>query len=538
MPTAICVPIAPQDPDTALADAQLACDNGADMIEWRLDELWARVGQTGALRHATRLVSECPLPCIATCRHEREGGGFDGPETDRVELIKTLVGADHPPSYVDLELSSLRDDHGLRDTAERITSADGVRLIASIHDFVGRPQDLDRRLLAAWDDPSVHVVKVAYTARSLRDNLELFDILRSAPKPTIALGMGPFGLMSRVLAPKFNALLTFASLRDEQATAPGQPTLAELVHLYRFRDITRTTHVFGVVGWPVEHSLSPAAHNAAFEATGTDAVYLSLPIAADPESPEASATSFNATIDALRAYDPLELAGASVTIPHKVHAFDWALANGADIGPKARAIGAINTLAFDPAHIRALNTDASAIAGLLRDALGEANSKAVLIVGAGGVARAAARACSSIGAEPTITARSYDKALAFVESIGVGQAIPMDDALAAPAWDAVVNATPVGMSTGPDPDGVPIDVQSLSFSDGAVVLDTVYDPLETPLLRASRARGLRTIDGLAMFVHQAVEQSACWTDRQVPVDLLRRVCEETLEIRRRSSAQE
>ncbi|MCX5652707.1 MAG: type I 3-dehydroquinate dehydratase, partial [Planctomycetota bacterium] len=143
---------------------------------------------------------------------------------------------------------------------------------------MGRPIDLLRRVAAMQDDPLVSIVKLAWMARSIRDNLEAFDLLATRTKPLIALLMGEFGLMSRVLAPKFGGFLTFASDAEGSGTAPGQPTARELRDLYRFGAIGPATRVFGVVGWPVAHSRSPAFHNARFAEHGYDGVYLPLPV--------------------------------------------------------------------------------------------------------------------------------------------------------------------------------------------------------------------------------------------------------------------
>src|SRR5690606_19726454 len=133
-------------------------------------------------------------------------------------------------------------------------------------------------LLKMHQERAPRVLKIAYRARSLRDNIDLFELLASRDRPTIALGMGEFGLMSRVLAGKFGGFLTFAGVRARGATAPGQQSLRELLDLYRFRSIGPQTRVYGVIGYPVAQSLSPSIHNAGFEALGHDGVYLPLPI--------------------------------------------------------------------------------------------------------------------------------------------------------------------------------------------------------------------------------------------------------------------
>ncbi len=184
------------------------------------------------------------------------------------------------------------------------------------------------------------IAKIVWLARSIRDNIEAFEILQSRQKPTIALCMGEAGLISRVLAKKFGAFLTFASLRDESATAPGQVTIHEMKQLYRWDAIGPKTKVFGVVACPVKHSMSPAIHNAAFDQTGYDGVY--LPMLVQPEY-----EAFKAFMESFLAFAPLDLTGLSITIPHKENALRYLKEKGAEIEPLAERIGAVNTIIIE-----------------------------------------------------------------------------------------------------------------------------------------------------------------------------------------------
>ncbi|MFI4893269.1 MAG: type I 3-dehydroquinate dehydratase, partial [Phycisphaerales bacterium JB058] len=224
MPTLVCVPITVLEIDAALADANEAKLLGADIVELRIDSYFP--GSEGdsedqlRLNELKRLIAECPLPIILTCRSATEGGDYDGDEADRVSLLEKLcINTDHPPAYLDFELACYQKSANIRQKINLCVDHPKqerdvrTRLILSMHDFDGRPKDLMRRLADAWAEPAASVVKFAFRARSIRDNLEIFEILRDAPKHTIGLGMGEFGLMSRVLAPKFGGFLTFASLR-------------------------------------------------------------------------------------------------------------------------------------------------------------------------------------------------------------------------------------------------------------------------------------------------------------------------------------
>lgn len=493
MPTLVCVPIAVDTPEQALADAQHAQLAGADMVEFRLDAFIEEASQIDA---CVELVADSPLPCIATCRPSWEGGEYEGDEATRIALFERLAGSEHAPRYIDVELATKAKpdiDKGL---------------ILSTHDFEGRPANLTRQLLQLRDSPAA-VHKIAFRARSLRDNLELFDILTQRDRPTIALGMGAFGLMSRVLAPKFGGFLTFASLKPETTTAPGQPTIAELLSLYRFKSITRSTKVFGIVGDPVEHSRSPAMHNTGFERVGYDGVYLPLPVAPGYES-------LKATLTELLASDSLDLTGLSVTMPHKENLLRLAREQGWAIDDLAGRCGAANTLSRDGDTMRVMNTDGPAVVGCLERAGVELNDAPVLVLGAGGMAQAAAFALADAAANVYIHNRTAERARDLASKIDNAKHLDSLDTL--PPMRAIVQCTPIGMAGGPAPGESPIPADAMG---DAVIVETVYHPRETPLVKAATARGLRVIDGLDVLVTQAAAQFRAFTGRDAPTDLFR-----------------
>jgi len=555
-----------RDSALALSEAVNAKRAGADIVEFRVDEFFdpaaAEADPSRQTREISRLVNESPLPCIVTCRSAKEGGGYSGPESERLDLYEKLVrggaSGSHPPRYIDMEAGALhassRDSSRVSLMLEGAADARDLStgLIVSTHDFQGRPQDLTRRILAMRDLPHAGVIKVAYRARSLRDNLELFEILRESDRPTIALGMGEFGLMSRVLAPKFGGFLTFASLRPETVTAPGQPTVADLLGLYRFRSIGKSTKVFGVIGWPVGHSMSPLVHNAVFAEHRFDGVYLPLPVpsaegaAADTESTYAS---FKATLGALIDDASLDFSGASVTIPHKENLVRFArellkAEPGVwSLDAMSLATGAANSLVIERdggsvQRARIFNTDIPAAVGPLSRTLGGLEGKAIAVIGAGGVARGIAFGLAQAGALVTVFNRSVPKAEEVVSVLGARlenpaklRAASIESLPELPVFDAYVNCTPVGMTGGADPAGMIVPIEKLTTPNAntgnnlhtSVVLDTVYNPINTPLIRAATNAGWRAIDGVTMFIEQAALQSEAWTGKPAPRQLMDRL---------------
>ena len=527
MGTLLCVPLMVEDVSASLDEARLAQALGADLVEYRVDNLFHGEGDDEGQMAVLRLARETPCACIVTCRSADEGGGYDGDDSARIGLYEALGTSGTPPAYVDLELATFERSANLRQKVRLGVVHPGqqkdlsTRLILSSHDFDGRPSDLTRRVSAMVEEDGATVAKIAFRARSLRDNLELFELLAGRQKPTVALGMGRFGLMSRVLAPKFGAFLTFASLRDEAATAPGQPTVAELINRYRFRAIDARTKVYGVIGWPAEHSIGPDVHNAVFEAVEHDGVYLPLPVAPEWES-------FKATVLAMLDDPRLDFAGASVTMPHKEHALRLARDEGWAIDASAQACGVANTIVADGGVVGVTNTDVAGIREPLLEALGGFAGKRVLVIGAGGAARAACVACAE--ADVVIASRNGEKARALADAMGA-RTIGLDG-IGDDYFDVVVQCTPVGMAGGEDAQALSIEETVLDMwaksEQPPVIFETVYTPVRTPLVVGAEARGIGVISGREMFIEQARAQSSLWTGIDAPAGVMSRVAEEVL----------
>ena len=345
------------------------------------------------------------------------------------------------------------------------------------------------------------VVKLAVKTSRLCDCLPLLELgAKRGHDGVVLIGMGECGLATRVLAARFGSRWTYAGLERHV----GQVTPAELLDLYRFRSVTATTELYGLVGSPVTHSVSPAMHNAAFASIGLDAVYLPFP-AADADDFVAFARA-------------LGVRGASVTIPFKV-----ALGERVDeLDAVASRIGAVNTIRAAGGRWAGRNTDAAAFLRPLAECLTLAGAR-VAVLGAGGSARAVLAALSESGARVTVHARSRTRAeeIAGPAGAGVGPLPP-----APGSWDLLVNCTPVGMY--PNADAMPVAPSALSGPAGRYVYDLVYNPATTKLLCEAAAAGCRTIGGLEMLVGQAVEQFEWWTGANAPADVMREAASKRL----------
>ncbi len=509
--TRLCVAIFVTDEAQARRDLAVAAERGADLAELRVDGL-------ADLSVLDRLLADRRLPVVVTCRPTWEGGRSDLSDADRGAVL--AMAADAGADFVDVELVTARRHAAtVRDLlGER--AAVNARLIVSAHDFDGRPARLTNVVAELYDSPA-DVAKIVWTARTIRDNLEAFEILQHRQKPTVALCMGESGLISRVLARKFGAVLTFASLEEGTGTAPGQVAVADMKRLYRWDAIGPATKVYGVVGSPVGHSMSPAIHNAAFDATGHDGVY--LPLLVNP-----GYESFKAFMESFLAFDGLHLSGLSVTIPHKENALRYLKERGAEVEPLAERIGAVNTIAVDGGTLRGTNTDYAAILDTIADALGIDRAglagKRVAVLGAGGTGRTAVAALAACGATVVVYNRTRDRANALAAEFDgtPGKVVSADwDKLCGSCCDIFVNTTSLGMS--PHADASPFGDAPPLLSAGTLVFDAVYNPPRTRLLDQAAAAGAKTVGGVEMFVRQAAAQFATWTGRPAPVQVMRAV---------------
>ena len=501
--THLCVAIFVTDIAKAKREIALAGEAGADMVELRID----RMNDADEL---TAILEENSFPVIVTRR----------PLGEDIDLLNA---ATEEADYVDIELT---DSAATINALAQVPRDSRPGLIASSHDFQGRPDRL-YNILSELNGLHGDVTKIVWTARTVRDNLEAFEILQNKQKPTIALCMGEAGLISRILAKKFGAFLTFASLDSAGGTAPGQIPIADMKRLYRWDAINAATKVYGVVGNPIGHSMSPAIHNAAFDHVGHDGVYLPLLV-------ESGYESFKAFMESFVNFDGLHLRGLSITIPHKENALHYLQEKNAQIEPLAMRIGAVNTIVIgSDKKLRGFSTDYAAILDTITDALGISRSDLanyrVAVIGAGGTGRTAVAALAHCGATVVVYNRTRDRADAlaaeFNGKTGKVVAAPLEK-LCDSCCQIYLNATSLGMS--PAVDQTPWGSTPPKLDSKTLVFDTVYNPLQTKMLREAAAAGAKTAGGIEMFVRQAAGQFFAWTAKTAPLQIMRRVVEERL----------
>src|SRR5277367_3831960 len=486
----VCVAIIGATPAEMLEKAT-AVVKETPFLEFRLDYLEKPLLALPKLKHF--LTENTAVTAIATCRRAANGGKFAGNLAAEMEILtKAATSGFH---IVDLELESTEslkkgELQKLRDT--------GVALIISHHDFAAT-KDLDgifKRIEPFQPD----FIKIVPTAKTLTDNVTLMRFIERMDDHSniIGLCMGDAGIISRVLGLRAGSAFTFAAATTGEETGPGQIAARTLIDTYRIDQVDAATKVYGVAGNPIRSSLSPIMMNTAFRRETVNAVYLAL--------------QANKLSDLLKLVHEIPIQGLSVTMPLKQEI----MAHLEKTDPLSAKIGACNTvLRAQDGKLYGFNTDVAGITGPLEKRLSLRGAK-VLVLGAGGAARAAVFGLREKGAEVFILNRTPETAQKLARQAGAKTI--KKDALAKTPFDVVINATPIGMA------GIKstplLEAKDLNTK---LVFDLVYNPLETPLLRMARQKGIPIITGIEMFVQQGARQFEIFTGKPAPEEEMLRV---------------
>jgi 3-dehydroquinate dehydratase/shikimate dehydrogenase len=506
----VCVPLCVRRADEVPAAVQRAGEV-ADIFELRLDCL-----NDGEIEAALRLLPNetktFGRPIIVTMRSPEQGGQTSADYETRHRFWSSLNNLPGD-CFVDLELDLLSEFAG--DGSAGKLAIDWNRVICSYHDFVGVPLDLERIYERMAATPA-RIVKIAVQADDATDCIAIFRLLERAQREEremIAIAMGPAGIMTRILGPSRGSFLTYGSLDDQSATAPGQLTARELREVYRIDRINPETEVIGLMGKPVGHSLSPRIHNAAFAAGRVNAVYIPFEVGHAIEFMRRMASPRSRELD-------WNLRGLSVTAPHKstvMNCLDW-------IDPAAKEIGAVNTIVIQDEQLRGYNTDAPGFISPLRRKFGSLKDARCAVIGAGGGARAALWALRNEGADVVLFVRDPDKASLVAAEFGV-DCRQLADAYF-DGFQVVINATPLGTRGERENETT---ARAEQLRGVRLAYDLVYNPLETRFLREARAAGCETLGGIEMLLAQAIEQFKLWIGKEPDVEVMRGAAVRALE---------
>jgi len=476
--------------EKALQDIS-AAEKIADIIELRLD-LIARF-DLPALTQATA------LPCIVTNRTKTEGGQFKGTEAERVEILRQAISAG--ADYVDIETSTPREL-----LKYVLDNKSKTKIILSYHNFSNTMEDLEPLYEIMCELPG-DILKIVTYAQDISDNLKMFKLLERAQKEgrkLIGLCMGEYGEISRVLSPLLGGFLTFGALETGKESAPGQIPASILKNVYHVDRPRENFKIYGVIGNPVSKSMGYLIHNRAFQAIGSPDIYVSFLV-------KNVETFFNQFKDFF--------SGLSVTMPFKediIPLMD-------EVDETARKIGAVNTVVKEENGWKGTNTDCTG-AILALEAEVDLKGKNILIIGSGGTAKDIGYGVVAKGAHLTVTYhKNKERGEKLAEELGCRLASSRD--IGDHDFDVLINCSPVGMS--PHIDKTPFSNGKLK--PGMVVLDSVYNPPETRLLKEAKSAGCTVISGVELFINQAVGQFEMWTGQKAPVKAMREVLMEKIE---------
>ncbi len=474
----ICIPIIAATTQDALGDIQAAAPL-ADMLELRLDHI--------KNPDLPLLLANRPKPVIVTITPQEENGAFTGTDAERLALLEQAIslGAE----YIDCNMGW----HAL----PRLLSIKGnTRVIVSSHNYDETPPNLTgiyRDIAKTGAD----VVKIATFANHISDNLRMLNLIRSTEQRCIGICMGPKGEASRILAPAYGALLTFASLDTGKESAPGQIPATTMRSIYNCAGLNRDTRLFGLIGNPVSKSRGYILFNRLFQHYSLNMAYLNFPV----DDIEDFMNSFGHMLN-----------GFSITMPHKQAVTPYLDATDAI----SERIGAVNTVVNLKGRLLGCNSDTVGVVKPLMQRT-ELKEKRVTLLGAGGAARAAAAALIEYGACVTILNRTVARAEQLARELGCTSG-PLD-AFDPLTTDVLINMTSVGMH--PNVDETPIPAEQLRGS--MIVFDGVYNPPETMLLRMAARAGCTPIPGIEMFINQAAEQFRLWTGIDPDLQLMENI---------------
>ena len=492
----VCVAVIASEANELVEKAEsLARDNS--FLEFRLDYIARPAMALGKVRQFTE--THPHITVIATCRRAAAGGKFQGSIAAQMEILAKAGTAGC--QLVDVELQ----------TAVRLKPAQLEKLeskaavILSFHDFnaTGRLEETLKKMTGYPAD----FYKVVGSARSLYDNVTMMRFLEQHrdDHALVGLCMGEQGIISRVLGVRAGSRFTFAAVTAGEKTAPGQVTAQELRSIYRIEQVDPATKVYGVVGDPVRHSLSPAIMNAALRRENVNGVFLPL-----------HAKSIK---DVMACVREIPIHGLAVTMPYKEEILPF-LDN---TDPFTAKIGACNTVVrSQDGKLYGFNTDTSGVVRPLEQRM-TLNDARILVLGAGGAARAAVFGLRERGAQVFILNRSLPAAQKLARQAKARTVKRAD--LKRLDFDVIINATPIGMGNSRE---TPLNADEIKAQ---YVFDMVYDPLDTKLLQLARLHGAQVIPGREMFVHQAARQFEIWTGKPAPREDMLRIVQLALEER-------
>jgi 3-dehydroquinate dehydratase/shikimate dehydrogenase len=406
---------------------------------------------------------------MLTLRKESQGGKFKRTEGERQAFIEELLALG--PSFFDLEWDM--DPVFLRRV---IAQYPETKFVLSYHNFEQTPTDLGA-IYASMQEIPAYTYKMACKVHSTNDALKMLLFGKERSKVSV-ICMGEKGEFARVLAGVMGNVVNYACLNGESKTGPGQLSFVELTENYHYYALNENTAIYGLIGDPVEKSPGHRHHNAVFRARGCNAIYVKMEV--KPEELE----------EFMVLAQKMGIRGLSVTIPLKEKIVPFVATSD--------LTGAINTLRFEKGEVLGINTDGLGALDAI-EKKGSVRGKKVVLLGAGGAARAIAFEAKARGALLLILNRTVQRALDLAKELGCEGGSLSD---VPPDYDILINSSPE-----------PMPIAETWIRPETIAMDVVYSPRETLFLRAALDRGCRVVYGEEMYLNQAARQTAFWLDK-------------------------
>ena len=500
----ICVTIACGSHTRMATEHQKLAATGIKLVELRLD----------FLRRAPelhRLIPNRPTATVITARREQDGGLWKEPEEARQRLLRSAIASE--PEFVDLEI----------DIADQIPRFGKTRRIISYHNLKTVPGDLEslHRSMLAKDPDFIKIAVMPQTVDQMFDFVKFIREKNRLAKGqgekgirVVGICMGEMGKATRILAKKFGMPFTYSTFSEARIVAPGLLTYHDLLDLYHYESTDHETKVFGIIGNPLEHSLSPLIHNQSFFKQKINAVYVPFLLNDEDVAPF------------IKRAAEFDIGGLSVTIPHKVAVMNSLTRQD----PAVEHIGACNTVIFRDGERLGYNTDyLSALSSIEMVLGGNYNNpvsllerKTALVLGAGGAGMALAYGLKKRGAFVSVADINKDRAYEVSRSIDCD--VVDWEARGTLHPEILANCTPVGMH--PNINDTPF--AKMDLRTRMVVFDAIYNPENTLLIKQAREKGCQTVTGLEMFVGQASLQFKLFTGEKPSVSQMRQLVREAI----------
>lgn len=487
----ICVSVCAETVDEFIEKIEQAAEVG-DLIELRFDCLMEPLDAKilGAINKTGKSFNGILL---ATFRPKFEGGKVDLTRKEREEFwINSHVF--EFADWADLEKDISEEK------INRFWGKAFKKIVKSHHNFTEQDENLNK-IFETLTSNKEDIAKIAVKTNEIADSLAVWKLLgkaKSENKELIPIAMGEAGKWTRILGLAFGSPITYASLEDGHETAPGQISAKDMIDVYRVKELNEQTEIYGVVGNPVSHSLSPYMHNASFKHHDLNAVYIPFEVRDLDEFIKRMVKPETREID-------WNLRGFSVTIPHKeaiIKHLDF-------IDEDAKKIGAVNTVKIVDGKLHGFNTDADGFIAPLKNAYGDLANVNAGIIGNGGAARACVHALKKERANVSIFARNMEKAENLAEEFDVDLKDISTLSSEQKTLDIIINTTPLGMIGELENDS-PTTFDQLKHLQ--LAYDLVYNPIETVFLRDAKKANIKTISGIEMFVAQGIKQFELWTE--------------------------